>query len=58
MSLYATLWTLQFPKEGDEHSECEWIKVRAQAVLAHAGSPVIHTPCFSRVPWKPMQIRP
>lgn len=39
MSIYATLWTLQFPKEGDEHFECEWIKVRAQAVPAHVGSP-------------------
>jgi hypothetical protein len=39
VSIYATLWTLQFPKEGDEHFECEWIKVRAQAVPAHVGSP-------------------
>ena len=39
MSIYATLWTLQFPKEGDEHFECEWIKVHAQAVPAHVGSP-------------------
>lgn len=39
MSIYATLWTLQFPKEGDEHMDCEWIKVRAQAVPAHVGSP-------------------
>jgi hypothetical protein len=39
MSIYATLWTLKFPKEGDEHSGCEWIEVRAQAVPAHVGSP-------------------
>ncbi len=39
MSIYATLWTLKFPKEGDDHSGCEWIKVFAQAVPAHIGSP-------------------
>jgi hypothetical protein len=39
MSIYATLWALKFPKEGDEHSGCEWIEVRAQAVSAHVGSP-------------------
>ena len=39
MSIYATLWTLQFPKEGDNHLDCEWIKVTAQAVPAHIGSP-------------------
>ena len=39
MSIYATLWTLKFPKEGDEHLGCEWIEVSAQAVPAHVGSP-------------------
>ena len=39
MSIYATLWTLKFPKEGDEHLGSEWIAVRAQAVPAHVGSP-------------------
>ena len=39
MSIYATLWTLKFPKEGDDHLGCEWIEVRAQAVPAHVGSP-------------------
>ena len=39
MSIYATLWTLKFPKEGDAHLGCEWIEVRAQAVPAHVGSP-------------------
>ena len=39
MSIYATLWTLKFPKEGDEHFDCEWIEVSAQAVPAHVGSP-------------------
>jgi hypothetical protein len=39
MSIYATLWTLKFPKEGDVHLGCEWIEVIAQAVPAHVGSP-------------------
>ena len=39
MSIYATLWKLQFPKEGDEHLGCEWIEVTAQAVPPHIGSP-------------------
>lgn len=39
MSIYATLWTLKFPQEGDSHLGCEWIAVRAQAVPAHIGSP-------------------
>ena len=39
MSIYATLWTLKFPKEGDDHLGCEWIAVTAQAVPAHIGSP-------------------
>ena len=39
MSIYATLWTLKFPKEGDACFGCDWIKVTAQAVPAHIGSP-------------------
>ena len=39
MSIYATLWKLKFPKEGDEYLNCEWIEVTAQAVPAHIGSP-------------------
>jgi hypothetical protein len=39
MSIYATLWTLQFPEDGDEYLDCEWIKVTAQGVPAHIGSP-------------------
>ena len=39
MSIYATLWKLKFPKEGDEHTDCEWIEVTAQAVPPHIGSP-------------------
>lgn len=38
MSIYATLWKLKFPKEGDEHLDCEWIEVTAQAVPPHIGS--------------------
>jgi hypothetical protein len=39
MSIYATLWKLKFPKEGDEFPGCEWITVTAQGVPAHIGSP-------------------
>ena len=40
MSIYATLWKLKFPKEGDEHIGCDWIEVTAQGVPPHVGSPV------------------
>jgi hypothetical protein len=39
MSIYATLWKLRFPKEGDEHLGCDWITVTAQGVPPHIGSP-------------------
>src|SRR5947209_14447640 len=39
MSIYATLWKLQFPRYGDEHTGCEWVEVIAQGVPAHIGSP-------------------
>ena len=39
MSIYATLWILRFPKEGDYHHGCDWIEVMAQAVPPHIGSP-------------------
>ncbi|MFO7461996.1 MAG: hypothetical protein R6X07_15370 [Desulfatiglandales bacterium] len=39
MSIYATLWTLQFPKEGDEYIGCDWIEVTAQGVPPHIGTP-------------------
>src|SRR6478609_9222717 len=39
MSIYATLWKLKFPKEGDYTSNCEWIEITAQGVPAHIGSP-------------------
>ncbi|HUP25082.1 MAG TPA: hypothetical protein VNB06_19350 [Thermoanaerobaculia bacterium] len=39
MSIYATLWTLQFPREGlDYFHDCEWIEVYAQGVPGHIGS--------------------
>lgn len=39
MSIYATLWQLKFPKDGDDYPGCEWITVTAQGVPAHIGSP-------------------
>jgi len=39
MSIYATLWKLRFPKEGDYHHGCDWIEITAQAVPPHIGSP-------------------
>ena len=39
MSIYATLWKLKFPKEGDDFMGCDWIEVTAQGVPPHIGSP-------------------
>ena len=39
MSIYATLWKLKFPKDGDDFAGCDWIEVTAQGVPAHIGSP-------------------
>lgn len=39
MSIYATLWKLRFPKEGDHVTGSEWIEVTAQGVPPHIGSP-------------------
>lgn len=39
MSIYATLWWLQFPRYGDDYIGCEWITVSAQGVPAHIGTP-------------------
>ena len=39
MSIYATLWWLKFPRYGDEYIGCEWIRVTAQGVPAHIGTP-------------------
>ena len=39
MSIYATLWWLKFPRYGDDYIGCEWIRVSAQGVPAHIGTP-------------------
>ena len=39
MSIYATLWRLKFPQEGDDYLGCAWITVIAQGVPPHIGSP-------------------
>ena len=39
MSVYATLWWLKFPRYGDDYIGCEWIRVTAQGVPAHVGTP-------------------
>ncbi|MEW6752558.1 MAG: hypothetical protein AB1505_16470 [Candidatus Latescibacterota bacterium] len=39
MSIYATLWTLQFPATGDDYIGCDWVEVIAQGVPPHIGSP-------------------
>ena len=38
MSIYATLWSLKFPRYGDDHTGCDWIEVIAQGVPAHIGA--------------------
>jgi hypothetical protein len=37
MSIYATLWELKFPLDGQSHTDCEWETVLAQGVPAHIG---------------------
>jgi len=39
MSIYATLWQLKFPRDGDDYLGCEWVTVIAQGVPPHIGSP-------------------
>ena len=39
MSIYATLWKLKFPSDGDLHFDCEWVEVTAQGVPPHIGTP-------------------
>jgi hypothetical protein len=41
MSIYATLWQLKFPRDGDDYLGCEWITVIAQGVPPHIGSPTL-----------------
>ena len=38
MSIYATLWALQFPRFGESRIGCEWVTVVAQGVPAHVGA--------------------
>lgn len=38
MSIYSTLWHLQFPRDGDAFAGCEWVEVLAQGVPAHVGT--------------------
>jgi hypothetical protein len=38
MSIYATLWSLKFPRYGDDYIGCEWIRVTAQGVPGHVGT--------------------
>ena len=40
MSIYATLWKLRFPSEGEHFYGCEWIEILAQAVPGHIGTPL------------------
>jgi hypothetical protein len=49
MSIYATLWALQFPRFGEFHIGCEWVTVIAQGVPAHVAQnlPTL-TPHFCR----------
>ena len=37
MSIYATLWALQFPKCGQYYLDCDWVTVVAQGVPGHVG---------------------
>jgi hypothetical protein len=41
MSIYATLWWLQFPRQGDWSPGCDWVEVIAQGVPAHVGTPTV-----------------
>lgn len=43
ISIYATIWSLRFPRYGDHYVSCEWIEGTAQGVPAHVGTP---TPGF------------
>jgi hypothetical protein len=39
LSIYATHWTLRFPRYGDDHPGCEWVEGVGQGVPAHIGTP-------------------
>ena len=51
MSIYATLWRLQFPRDGDLYIGCEWVEVAAQGVPAHIGTPTPGCGCESGDPY-------
>jgi len=38
VSIYATLWSLRFPSEGDDFHGCRWVTVIAQGVPPHIGA--------------------
>lgn len=42
MSIYATLWTIKLPADGQDYPGCEWVTVTAQAVPAHIGDPELY----------------
>jgi len=39
VSIYATLWNLQFPRTGEYYLGCDWIEVCGQGVPGHIGTP-------------------
>jgi hypothetical protein len=39
VSIYATIWHLEFPRDGEADVDCEWVDVLAQGVPAHIGTP-------------------
>ena len=39
MSIYATLWSLRFPRTGQYFAGCDWIEVHGQAVPGWVGTP-------------------
>jgi hypothetical protein len=39
VSIYATLWHLRFPRDGEAEMDSEWVDVLAQGVPAHIGTP-------------------
>ena len=51
MSIYATLWTLKFPRYGDDHGGCEWVDVLAQGVPEHVGRPTGGSGCEAGDPF-------
>ena len=55
MSIYATLWALQFPRFGEFHIGCEWVTVIAQGVPAHVGAEALD-PYASFLPTLPNSV--